>query len=460
MDSTPPSAAENSPPPRFPNQAPGPAAPELLAPAGDWDCLRAAVENGADAVYFGLQGGFNARARAANFALESLPEVMDYLHRRGARGYVTLNTLVFSGELAELEATIRALAAAGVDAALVQDIGATLLIKAIAPALVIHASTQMTLTSSESIDAARRWDIERVVLARELSIEEISRIHRETEMPLEVFVHGALCVAYSGQCLTSESLGGRSANRGQCAQACRLPYELVVDGEDRDLGEQRYLLSPRDLAAYDLTHELIAAGVASFKIEGRLKSAEYVANITRHYRRAIDAAMAGLRASFSPRDIETMELSFSRGFSHGWLEGNDHKALVPGISSAKRGVRIGHVHGVSRGRARVELTGSLARGDGVVFAADRAAGQEQGGRVYEIFRGSQSIVERVTGEVVELTFARGAIDFRASSPARNFGRPMSHRSRPSCARHSMARAHAARRRFVCECARRWASRLW
>src|SRR5947208_10235162 len=205
--------------------------PELLAPAGDWDCVRAAIENGADAVYFGLDTGFNARARAKNFDVADLPRLITDLHRRGLKGYVTLNTLVFTSELVEVETLVRQIATAGVDAVLVQDLGLVQLIRAICPDLPIHASTQMTMTSSQTIAAAQELGVQRVVLARECSLDEIRRIRRETTMPLEVFVHGALCVAYSGQCLTSESLGGRSANRGQCAQACRLPYDLICDGD-------------------------------------------------------------------------------------------------------------------------------------------------------------------------------------------------------------------------------------
>src|SRR5262245_39835662 len=361
--------------------------PELLAPAGDRDCIRAAIENGADAVYFGLDTGFNARARAKNFSPDELPEIMALLHRRGLKGYVTVNTLVFSSELETLEYHIRQIAAAGVDAVLVQDLGVVRLIREICPDLPIHASTQMTLTSSECIAVAESLGIERVVLARELSIDEVRKIRSQASMPLEVFVHGALCVAYSGQCLTSESLGGRSANRGQCAQACRLPYDLVCDGKDVDLGEQNYLLSPQDLAAYDLIPQLIAAGVCSFKIEGRLKTPEYVANITRHYRQAIDSALAGQPVEFTPRDVEEMELSFSRGFSHGWLEGCDHKMLVPATSSSKRGVLLGTVRGVRKGRVVVELTDrAVKRGDGVSFDCGRPVDDEQGGRVYEVFQ--------------------------------------------------------------------------
>lgn len=385
--------------------------PELLAPAGDLVCARAAVENGADAVYFGLDAGFNARARATNISLEKLDELLALLHGRGVKGYLTLNTLVFTDELAGVEELIRRVAAAGIDAVLVQDLGVARLVREICPQLSVHASTQMTMTSAETIRAASTLGVERVVLARELSLDEIRKINQQSQMPLEAFVHGALCVAYSGQCLTSESLGGRSANRGQCAQACRLPYELVCDGRDVDLGEQQYLLSPQDLAAFDLVNELIDAGVCSLKIEGRLKTPEYVANITRHYRQAIDQAMAGRAAEFSARDVEEMELSFSRGFSPGWLGGCDHKMLVPATSSAKRGVLLGQVRGVRGERVAVELRAQIKRGDGIVFAGNRAAGQEQGGRVYEVFAGHRSLTEPVEAGIVELTFAHGAIDF-------------------------------------------------
>ncbi len=393
------------------------ARPELLAPAGDWDCVRAAIENGADAVYFGLDTGFNARARAKNFEMADLPRLMAELHRRGLKGYVTLNTLVFTSELTAIEELVRKIAAAGADAVLVQDLGLVRLIRAVCADLPIHASTQMTLTSSQTIAAAAELGVDRVVLARECSLDEIRRIRRETEMPLEVFVHGALCVAYSGQCLTSESLGGRSANRGQCAQACRLPYDLVCDGRDVDLGEQKYLLSPQDLAAYDLIPQLIDAGICSFKIEGRLKTPEYVANIVRHYRQAIDAALAGRAASFSPRDVEEMELSFSRGFSPGWIGGCDHKMLVPAISSSKRGVLLGHVRGVRKNRVVVELADrAVKRGDGISFDCGQPVDDEQGGRVYEVFSSGQSLTEPVSAGVVELTFAHGAIDFASIKP--------------------------------------------
>ncbi|MDJ0675022.1 MAG: DUF3656 domain-containing protein [Calothrix sp. MO_167.B42] len=274
--------------------------PEILAPAGNWECAKAAVENGADAIYFGLER-FNARMRAENFTEADLPELMEFLHRRGVKGYVTLNTLVFPQELRQAEQYIRSIIAAGVDAAIVQDVGICRLIRHISPDFPIHASTQMTITSDAGVEFAESLGCNLVVLARECSLRDINRIqsmmaYRGASLPLEVFVHGALCVAYSGQCLTSEALGGRSANRGECAQACRMPYELIADGEVVNLGEKKYLLSPQDLAGLEVLPNLVQAGVSCLKIEGRLKSPEYVANVTRVYRQALDGVMEELES--------------------------------------------------------------------------------------------------------------------------------------------------------------------
>ncbi len=394
---------------------PLPRKPELLAPAGDGDCLRAAIENGADAVYFGLQK-HNARIRASNFDDQDLPEVMARLHRRGVRGYVTLNTLAFPSELESLEATVRELNEAGVDAVIVQDLGLTRLIRAIAPDLEIHASTQMSVTSEEGVRLARELGCSRVILARELSLAEIGKVQQHAQLPVEVFVHGALCVAYSGQCLTSEALGGRSANRGECAQACRMPYEIICDGKHVDLDDVQYLLSPKDLAAYDLVPRLIELGVASLKIEGRLKAPEYVANITRHYREAIDLAWGGRPVEFPARAVQEMELSFSRGFSHGFLDGNDHKVLVRGDYAKKRGLYLGRITGVTGAGVRLEFDADVPvkPGDGLVFDGNEAAGTpEQGGRVFEVIVEAPPRGKRAKPpgkESAELRFGRQAID--------------------------------------------------
>ena len=222
--------------------------PELLSPAGNWDCARAAVANGADAIFFGLPK-FNARLRADNFTEEDLPELMSFLHTHGVRGFVTMNTLVFTGEMAAAEQQLILLEKCGVDAIIVQDLGLARLCRHVAPSIEIHASTQMTITSPEGLAFADQlYQLDRAVLARELSLKHIQKFKPDECVPLEVFVHGALCVAYSGQCLTSESLGQRSANRGECAQACRMPYTLVVDGEERSICLLYTSPSPRDLS--------------------------------------------------------------------------------------------------------------------------------------------------------------------------------------------------------------------
>ncbi len=411
--------------------------PELLAPAGDWECARAAVENGADAIYFGLDR-FNARMRARNFTGADLPRLMEFLHRRGVRGYVTVNTLIFPGELSAAIDLLRTIIAAGVDAAIVQDVGICRLIRRLSPDFPIHASTQMTVTSAAGVEFVRELGCELVVLARENSLKEIRSIHESTVHPggaaptlLEVFVHGALCVAYSGQCLTSEALGGRSANRGECAQACRMPYELISDGRLVDLGDRRYLLSPQDLAGLEVLPDLAAAGVASLKIEGRLKSAEYVASITRVYRKALDAigsprgdAGAGV-SSVTRVDADgnaatqyEMEMAFSRGLYPGWFRGINNQELAHARFGKKRGVYVGDVVRLDRDRVTVRLSGPVKPGDGVVFDAGRPDQPEQGGRVYEVFRtatnsrGTPAASGSVTsglGEVV-LTFGRNAVD--------------------------------------------------
>ncbi|MCB0185652.1 MAG: U32 family peptidase, partial [Caldilineaceae bacterium] len=270
------------------SQPVSPIKPEIMSPAGYWPQLNAAIEAGADAVYFGLKH-FTARAKVG-FSLEELPEVMRTLHRRGVKGYVTFNTLVFDHELEEAARSIAAIAAAGADAFIVQDVGIAQLVHRIAPGAEVHGSTQMSITSAEGIALAQQFGVSRVVLARELSLEEIRTIRSQTDCELEIFVHGALCVSYSGQCFSSEAWGGRSANRGQCAQACRLPYELLVDDVIKPLGDARYLLSPGDLYALQQIPEIVQLGISALKIEGRYKDANYVALTTAAYREAVDVA--------------------------------------------------------------------------------------------------------------------------------------------------------------------------
>jgi putative protease len=389
--------------------------PELLAPAGDWECAKAAVENGADAIYFGLDK-FNARMRAHNFTETDLPKLMEFLHRRGVKGYVTFNTLVFQNELADAENYLRAIIAAGVDAAIVQDVGICKLIRELSPDFPIHASTQMTVTSTAGVEFARNLGCNLAVLARECSIAEIEKINLagrdsvepKSQLPLEVFVHGALCVAYSGQCLTSESLGGRSANRGECAQACRMPYELVSDGALVPLGDKRYLLSPQDLAGLEVLPGLVRAGVSSLKIEGRLKSPEYVASITRVYRAALNKLAAGQSADIPPGDRYDLEMSFSRGLFTGWFDGIDNQKLVHARFGKKRGVYLGEIKKIVRDGVIINLQAPVKLGDGIVFDGGKPDEKEEGGRIYEI----QEPRFKIPGEkLTELRFGYGDVDF-------------------------------------------------
>jgi U32 family peptidase len=380
-----------------------------MSPAGYWPQLRAAIEAGADAVYFGLHH-FSARAKVG-FSLEELPEVMRTLHQRGVHGFVTFNTLVFEHELPEAGRTIAAIARAGADALIVQDYGIVRLAREIAPELELHASTQMSITNAEGVKLAQSFGIERVNLARELSLVEIRKIIAETGCELEMFVHGALCVAYSGQCFSSEAWGGRSANRGQCAQACRLPYQMLVDGRVEPLHDARYLLSPGDLYALQQIPEIVEMGVAALKIEGRYKDADYVALTTRAYRKAVDEAWEGRKQSVTRAEELQLEQVYSRGLGPYFLTGTNHQAVVNGRAPRHRGVEMGRVARVGADTVTVE-TGEahqiapLKLGDGVVFdAADwRSPGEpEEGGRVYEAQPGLDG--------TLTLKFGNGAVQF-------------------------------------------------
>src|SRR5882672_6055205 len=383
--------------------------PEVMSPAGYWPQLRAAIEAGADAVYFGLKH-FTARAKVG-FDLAELPEVMRTLHRRGVKGYVTFNTLVFNHELDEAARALGEIAAAGADAIIVQDVGVVRMAKQIAPDLEIHGSTQMSVTSAEGVRLAQSFGVDRVTLARELSLAEVRAIRQATNCELEIFVHGALCVAYSGQCFSSEAWGGRSANRGQCAQACRLPYEMIVDGRVKPLADARYLLSPGDLYALRQIPEIVDIGIAALKIEGRYKDANYVALTTRAYRKAVDEACAGRNAAITPSEKLQIEQVYSRGLGPFFMSGTNHQLVVSGRAPRHRGVFMGRIKRFEANRVIVEASDAhaiapLKAGDGVVFdAADWRSPEEpeEGGRVYQVLPGLDG--------AVELRFGNGAIRF-------------------------------------------------
>jgi putative protease len=387
-----------------------PKKPEVMSPAGHWPQLNAAIEAGADACYFGLKH-FSARAKVG-FELSELPDAMRTLHRRGVRGYLTFNTLVFEHELAEAARAIGCIAEAGVDAIIVQDIGVLKLARQIAPDLELHASTQTSITSAEGVEFALAHGANRVTLARELSLEEVAAIYTKTQADLEIFVHGALCVAYSGQCFSSEAWGGRSANRGQCAQACRLPYEMLVDDVRKPLADARYLLSPGDLCALRHVPQIIRSGVRCMKIEGRYKGADYVALTTRAYRQAVDDAWAGRATSITPRQELELEQVYSRGLGAHFISGVNHQNVVNGRSPRHRGVHISTVTAVRDSSVYVQPAAAhemapLKAGDGVVFdAADWRSPQEdeEGGRVYQV-------TPQLDG-MLELSFANNAVNFR------------------------------------------------
>ncbi|SPE30749.1 Peptidase U32 [Candidatus Sulfopaludibacter sp. SbA3] len=397
--------------------------PEIMSPAGHWPQLRAAIEAGADSVYFGLKH-FSARAKVG-FSLAELPDALRTLHQRGVKGFVTFNTLVFDHEVAEAASTLEAIAHAGADAIIVQDIGMVKLAKQIAPGLEIHGSTQMSITSAHGVRLAQQFGVSRVTLARELSLDEVRAIRAATDCELEIFVHGALCVAYSGQCFSSEAWGGRSANRGQCAQACRLPYEMMVDGHLQPLADARYLLSPGDLYALKQMPEIVQIGISALKIEGRYKDADYVALTTRAYRQAVDEAWAGQALSIDRATELQLEQVYSRGLGPFFLGGTNHQAVVQGRAPRHRGVLMGSVARVTRDSVLVE-TGEahtiapLKPGDGVVFDAAgwRSPEEpEEGGRIFQVARQEGKLELRFGNGVLNPSrIRRGDLVWRTHDP--------------------------------------------
>lgn len=361
---------------------------ELLAPAGSPEMMRAAVENGADAIYFGLEE-FNARMRAANFAADDLPRIMSELHERGVRGYVTLNTLIFTGEMDRAAGLLRACSDAGVDAVLVQDLGLAALASRLVPNLPLHASTQMTLSSAEAVRGAEALGlrIERMVAPRELTLDQIRALCGEAGIEVEAFAHGALCISYSGQCSASLVFGGRSANRGECAQPCRLPYCLVADGQEREADDCRYPLSPQDLCAYEVLDDLARAGIAALKIEGRLKTPQYVAAVTQVYREALDRLAEQREAPMSGSVKRRFDMTFNRGFTTAHLYGTNHRKVIKGKSAGNRGQYVGVVRGVQGSGVEVRLCEPVRPGDGVMFVSRGGGEDGQGARVFSVEAG-------------------------------------------------------------------------
>lgn len=343
--------------------------PELLVPAGSMEPFIAAVENGADAVYVGGRL-FNARMNAGNFDDETLRYALDYAHLRGVKVFVTMNTLIYDQEMDEALEYAEFLYHAGVDALIVQDLGLGSRIRQMLPDFPLHLSTQATVFDAEGVRIAGELGYERVVLSRELSLQEIEEACQETGTDIEMFVHGALCICYSGQCQMSRYYGGRSGNRGACAQPCRLPYEGRLDNGSKRSG---HLMSPKDLCLIDDLGTLIDAGVYSFKIEGRMKSPEYVAVVTRIYRKYIDEYLEKGFYRVSPEDREALMQIFNRGgFTAGYLQGNPGKKLMSESIPKNQGISIGEVVSVRKGSTLVDVCCDREpeMGDGIEIRPD------------------------------------------------------------------------------------------
>lgn len=305
-------------------------ATELLAPAGSYDSLKAAVGAGADAVYLG-GSRFGARAYADNFSEEELCRGIDYAHLHGCDLYLTVNTLLKDQELEDLGSYLKPFYESGLDGVIVQDLGVVSYVREYFPELPIHASTQMTILGAGGAAFLKEHGASRIVTARELSLEEIRRIHEAVEIEIESFIHGALCYCYSGQCLFSSMLGGRSGNRGRCAQPCRLPYQVKAEGRVLNRKEETYLLSPKDMCTIELLPQILEAGVCSLKIEGRMKRPEYTAGVVRIYRKYLDRYLEYGNESYQveKEDLEELKRLYNRGgFSKGYYQVHNGRELM------------------------------------------------------------------------------------------------------------------------------------
>ena len=380
---------------------------ELLAPAGSWEALEAAVNAGADAVYMGGKS-FGARAYASNFDKEEMAKAVYFAHMHHVRIYITVNTLVDDSELEELADYLMFLNNVGVDGIIVQDLGVIRLARKIVPELPLHASTQMTITNSSGVDFAVAAGMERSVLARELSLKEIeAACSRGTE--IETFIHGALCVCYSGQCLMSSLIGGRSGNRGRCAQPCRLPYRLLNSkGDDmlegKDAGQ--YLLSPKDMNTLEILPQLIESGVVSYKIEGRMKRPEYVAIVVDAYRRAMDSYIAG-DYSVPAEDFANIEQIFNRDFTTAYMVNRPGREMMSDRRPNNRGVLVGRVLKLDkqRNKAVIKLDKELHLGDGLEFWV--TVGGRVGTTVTEMLSKGESVSSAAYGEQVTIDVPKG-----------------------------------------------------
>ncbi len=347
---------------------------EILAPAGSFEIMKAAFCAGADAVYAG-GNLFGARASAVNFSDEELLQAIDYAHLRGKSFYLTVNTLLKDREMAELlYSYLEPLYETGLDAVIVQDLGVMSYIAENFPGLAIHASTQMNLTGSCAAEELKKYGVTRIVTARELSLKEIERIYDSTGLEIESFVHGALCYCYSGQCLMSSVIGGRSGNRGRCAQPCRLAYQVKKDGKTLEIKGNPYILSPKDLCALEFLPELFHAGVYSLKIEGRMKKPEYVAGVTAIYRKYVDRYLSMGEEAYrvDAKDLPELQDLYNRGgFTDGYYHRHNGKEMMSMERPNHRGVEIGEIKGSIEKTIRIKLKQDVNQGDVLEFDIGR-----------------------------------------------------------------------------------------
>ena len=372
--------------------------PELLAPAGSFDALRAAVSAGADAVYLGGVR-FGARAFASNFDEEEMKEAVRYCHLRNVKVYVTVNTLVYEDELDALRSYLRFLYDANVDAVIVQDLGVFQILRTEFPDFEVHCSTQMHIHNKAGVQFMKKLGAHRVVLARETPIELISECTKQG-IEIEVFVHGALCVCYSGQCLFSSFHGGRSGNRGECAQPCRKPYQLMNLDTGKIISTKgKYLISPKDLWTLDHVKELIEAGISSFKIEGRMKRPEYVGEIVRIYRKAIDDVLINGSASVSDADKESVMKLFNRQMTSGHLFHQTGYNLMNPVRPNHLGIPLGKVLKVSKGKIQIELVHDLNQNDGVRILSHK---EDMGLLAARIVQRGRLVNSAKAGDIIEL----------------------------------------------------------
>lgn len=377
---------------------------DLLSPVGDFECLKAAVQNGADSVYFGANL-FSARAFATNFDLEELQKAIEYAKLRGVKTNLTLNILIKDDEFEQAFELAKKAYEFGIDAIIVQDLGLAKKLINSFPDLPIHGSTQMTIHNLNGALKLQELGFKRVVLSRELSIDEIEYIRKNTSIELECFIHGALCVSYSGQCLFSSIIGGRSGNRGKCAQPCRLPYDLLENDKKIDSG---YLLSTRDLCGLEYLPFFVKSGVNCLKIEGRMKSPEYVATVTRIYRKYIDLALSNENYSVDENDKKQLMQVFNRGMSScGHLEKEPNKNLVYKEKPNNMGLFLGFVekYNKSKGLITLKLQEKIEIGDTISL-------QKENGTytISELMDYKKNITSPIIGQTVTIGRMKGNIN--------------------------------------------------